>query len=120
MTAMPLRGPGGDGQHDPNATGAENKPKWGRYRPADTHEEMMTTAALQAAFIPGQVLADNVRPPLSQVDPFRPRTGYRTRALGVADMVQVDDIYQPPRIDFSGGPAQYDGATRNSQDMGSW
>lgn len=119
-SALPLRGSGTDGQHDPNAPGAENKPRWGRYRPRDTHEEMITTAALQSAFIPGQELADNTRPPLPLVDPFRPRFGYRTRALGVGDMVDVDELYQPPYNDFSGTPAGYSGTARNAQSTGSW
>jgi hypothetical protein len=48
---------------------------------------------------------------------FRTRLGYRTRELGIADIVNVDDILGDGRVDFSGGPASYSGTSRN--DLGS-
>lgn len=113
---QPMLGSGVDGRYDHNKPG---EAALVYSRPWDTNQERMTTQALAAASVPGAELADMVRPPL-QIDPFPPRYGYRTRALGITDMIDIDQEYLPKFNDYSGGPAGYSGTSRNAQGQGSW
>lgn len=79
-------------------------------------EEALTARALSAATMPGDQLSELVRPPLKQINPFPPRFGYRTRALGIGDIMDVDDIYRQPK--FAGGFGAYEGTSRNAQGTG--
>ena len=68
--------------------------------------------------MPGEVLSEVVRPNLPQINPFPPRFGYRSRALGLMDVLNVDNSDTPGvRIDTDGG-AQ--GTARNAQGQGFW
>ena len=82
-------------------------------RPWASHEERMVSQALAVGDVPGRVL-QSIQAPLPQVDPWRPRTGYRTTALGIDDVVRVDRLYPDNRVSWSGGPGSYQGASRNS------
>ena len=65
--------------------------------------------------LPGAELADMVRNPLPQVNPFPERFGYDRTVPGILDIIDVDRYYQEPRSTwFSGGPAGYSGSSRNS------
>jgi len=76
-------------------------------------QEGMMSRALLANTTPGSMLQDIVRPPLPQVQLFPPRYGYRTRELGVADVMDVNEEFYPTRVDFTRDPAGYQGTARN-------
>ena len=115
---QPVIGPGTDGRYD--RTKKQNPDSDLIYnRPWDTNMERLTTQALAAATVPGQELADMVRPPMD-IDPFPPRYGYRVRELGITDMIDIDEEYLPKFNDYSGTPAGYQGTSRNAMGSGSW
>lgn len=116
MSMQPLLGPGTDGRYD--RTKPYEKPLV-YDRPWDTNMERLTSQALASALVPGAELADQVRPPLD-IDPFPPRYGYRTRALGITDMIDINQEYLPKFNDYSGTPAGYDGTSRNVTGSSSW
>ena len=108
-----LQGPGVDGRYDHNKP-QEQLPTWATNRPWTSKEEMQTTQALQLALASAPDVQATVRVPLEQVDVFRPRFGYRNREIGIDDIVDVNEIYQAPPSQFSGGPAGFMGASRNT------
>lgn len=93
---------------------------WTYLRPFSSNEERLTQQALESALVPGQFLADMVRPPLDQVQPFRPRFGYRTRALGPQDIIDIDRVVPVPRQDLTGEWSGFSGTSRNTQGTGTW
>lgn len=76
-------------------------------------QEAFMVRALRAATMPAALLQDIVRPPLPQVQLFPPRYGYRTRELGVMDVLDVNNEFQPTRVDFTGEKGAYQGTARN-------
>lgn len=106
-----------DGQYD--RTKPYRQLPYSYLGPFASNEERLTTQALQAATIPGEELAEMVRPPLPQIDPFRPKFGYRTRELDIADIIEVDRAYNP-RVDFSGKDSSIQGTSRDTQGTGTW
>lgn len=44
-----------------------------------------------------------------------PRFGYRTRSLGISDIMNVDEILAEPRVNYGGTPAGIESSSRNSQ-----
>lgn len=90
-----------------NASGNYSNRPWSRdtfQRPNASYEDSMTAAALSAAMgEPAESIRER-RPPMP-IQLFPPRLGYRTTALGIADIVQLDSIYQ--RTDFSGRQSGY-------------
>lgn len=95
-------------------------PDWAYLRPWATNEERLTQQAIQAALVPGQELVDQVRPPLDQVQLFPPRFGYRTRALGIDDIIDIDNVDPATRYDYSGTQSGMGGTSRNSSGTGTW
>lgn len=87
----------------------EGQPRWG-----NTNEERLLDAALAAATIPGATLALQP-PPLPQIDPWRPRTGYPDRALGVRDVLALNRLYPDRRDAWSGGPHDWQGSARMTE-----
>lgn len=81
--------------------------------PHSSRDEAMMSQAIASVTTPGEYLTDIVRPPLPQVQLFRARYGYRTRQLGIEDIMDVDEIYAEPRTEL-GGAAGYEGSSRNS------
>lgn len=81
--------------------------------PYENRDQQMVGQALASVTTPGDVLGDVVRPPLTQVQLFRSRYGYRTRQLGISDIMDVDQIYAEPRTELTGG-AGFEGTSRNS------
>jgi hypothetical protein len=49
-----------------------------------------------------------IRPPIP-INLFPPRFGYRTEALGIQDIVRLDDLFQ--RYDFTGKQSGYQGTS---------
>lgn len=84
-------------------------PTWG-----NTNEERLLDQALSAATIPGAQLA-LLPPPLPQIDPWRPRLGYPDRAPGIMDVLNVNRLYNDRRYDTSGGPHEWSGSPRMSE-----
>lgn len=85
----------------------------GDYRlgPNESNEERLVSEALAAlAGEPAEVIAQR-RPPLPQVQLFPPRFGYRVDALGIRDVVRLDEIYPQSRIDWSGTTSGYTGTS---------
>lgn len=114
MTQVPgLQGPGVDGRYDHNKP-QEQLPTWATNRPWSSKEEMQTTQALQLALASAPEVQQTVQVPLEQVSLFRPRFGYRDRVLGIDDIVDVNEIYQAPPSQFSGGPGGFQGTSRNT------
>jgi hypothetical protein len=50
---------------------------------------------------------------LPQVQLFPPRFGYRTRAIGIMDVMDVNEQFEPTRTDYSQSPTSYQGTSRN-------
>lgn len=73
-----------------------------------TYEDTVTAQALSAAMgEPAESIRN--RRPLLNVDPFPPRYGYRTDALGISDVATLDRLYQ--RTDFTGRQSGYQGTS---------
>ena len=80
-----------------------------------SYEERMVDEALAASEIPGAVLAEQVRPPLPQIDPWRPRYGYEQRAMGVGDVLALNRLYDDRRWAWTGGPHDWQGSARMTE-----
>lgn len=83
-------------------------------------QEAVIGQAINTVTMPRDAVQASVRPKLPQVMLFRERLGYRTRALNITDIINVDEEFQPTRVDFSGGQAGYQGTERNAQGQGFW
>lgn len=92
-------------------------PMWTYAAPNQSNEERRVQEALAVMTMPGASLADTVRPPMD-IPLFRPRYGYRQRALGIADIIEVDRNYAPANYTQTDAGAQ--GAARNSWGNGTW
>jgi len=98
----------------------ERTPRYDYIGPWASKEEAIVTTALMSATIPGAALSELVRPPLAQIQLHPPRFGYRTREIGIRDIMDVDDLYEQPKTNFTGGVAGYEGTSRNAQGTGSY
>jgi hypothetical protein len=88
--------------------------------PFSSMQEGLMTRALYSTTMPAALLQDIVRPPLPQVNLFPPRYGYRTRELGIFDVMDVNEAYdEPRRVDYTRDPAGYQGTARNMSE-GIW
>lgn len=81
--------------------------------PFEDLQDAMMAKALKAATLPAQLIPDLVRPPLPQVQLFPSRYGYRDRELGIMDIMDVNQEFQPTRVDFTREPGGYQGTARN-------
>lgn len=79
-----------------------------------SYEERTVDEALQAADVPGAVLAEK-RAPLPQIDPWRPRWGYDQRALGIRDVLSLNRLYPDRRDAWAGGPHDWQGSARMTE-----
>ena len=77
-------------------------------RPNSSFEDQLTGAALAAAMSESADEIRAIRPPLP-INPFPPRFGYRVDALGIRDIVHLDDLFR--RYDFSGKQSGYQGTS---------
>ena len=76
-------------------------------------QEAFMARALKSVTMPAHLIPDIVRPPLPQINPFPPRYGYRTRQIGIMDVMDVNEEFQPTRVDFTREPGSYQGTARN-------
>lgn len=76
-------------------------------------QEAMMVRALRSATMPAALIQDLVRPPLPNIQMFPPRFGYRTRVIGITDVLDVNEEFQPTRVDFTREPGGYQGTARN-------
>ena len=83
-----------------------NAPTWG-----NSIAERLMDEALADADVPGAVLATR-RPPLPQIDLWRPRMGYNQRALTIGDVLAIHRLYDDRRDAWSGGPHSWTGSPR--------
>ena len=93
----------------------EEQPRWG-----NTREERLLDEALQVANVPGDVIREQVRPPLTQIIAFPPRMGLPTkqqRQIKIEDIIDVNRIYSDPRINWTGTPGGYSGSSRPSNEQ---
>ena len=96
--------------------GEEPEPSLLRYDfmgPFANAQEAFMVRALKSTTMPAALLTDLVRPPLPQIQLFPPRYGYRTRALGIEDVMDVNAAFEPTRVDFTREPGGYQGTARN-------
>ena len=84
--------------------------------PFESTQEALLTRAVRSVTMPAAMIQDLVRPPLPQIQLFPPRFGYRTRELGLMDVINVDEEFQPRRVDFSQSPGSYSGTSRNASE----
>lgn len=85
--------------------------------PDASADDAATSRLVQAATMSASALRKTVRPPLPQVELFRPRFGYRTRTLGISDIMNVDEVLKEPRVNYGGTPAGIESSSRNSQGL---
>lgn len=86
-------------------------------KPFQSNQERLVSEALAASQESAAVIA-MLRPPLPQIDPWRPRFGYpavQDRALTVEDVVGVARTYGDARKETSGGMESIQGSSRNVQ-----
>jgi hypothetical protein len=79
-----------------------------------TYEERVVDAALAYAETPGVDLA-GLRPPLPQIDPWRPRWGYDQHAPTILEVLAVNRLYDDRRYAWSGGPHDWQGSSRMTE-----
>lgn len=84
-----------------------NVPVAGPSRP-NNYEEFMTQAALAADYEMDDDQIREIQGPLN-LELFPPRFGYRTEALGIKDIANLNDIYR--RVDFSQRQSGYQGTS---------
>ena len=77
-------------------------------RPNTSYQDQLTADALRSATLDTAEEIRNRRPPVGGY-PFPVRFGYRDTALGIADIVRLDNIYT--RLDFSGKQSGYQGTS---------
>ena len=111
-----------DGRYDYTKPWVTNSPTgempatWSYNGPWTSNMERLTQQALLAATMPGAQLQEIVRPPLPQIRLFPSRFGFGVRNQpDIDDVVSLDRVYTEPRVSwYSGSPAGYAGADRNS------
>lgn len=84
--------------------------------PNYSSQELLVTAALRTAMIPGDEIVASVRPPLPMIQPFPPRYGYadyQERQATIDEVLDVGRSYPNRRWDLSGGVAAYQASARN-------
>lgn len=98
--------------------GGRTTPPWRGRSPevtwGNSNEERLVNQALAAAEIPGVQLA-LLQPPLPQIDPWRPRTGYPTGQPGIMDVIGMARLYDDRRDAWSGGPHDWQGSARMTE-----
>jgi hypothetical protein len=112
-----------DGRYDYTKPWVTNQPSDAGLPPMSSYNgpwasnmERLTQQALMAATIPGAQLQEMVRPPIPQIRLFPDRFGFGNRLQpDINDVVSLDRVYTEPRVSwYSGSPAGYSGASRNS------
>ena len=101
---------------------AQYQPLWSYLGPFTSNAERLAQDALQLAFVPGDELLENVRPPLDMIVPFPPRYGYRQFEPGIMDILNIDQVpwnHSQKNFhsseDFSGSNGETNSSTRFGQ-----
>ena len=82
--------------------------------PFSSNEERLVQQSLASMDMPSNEVQAVVRPPLPQIDPFPPRTGYDRRVVGINDIISAERSF-PTRISwYSGGVGNYSGTSRDT------
>lgn len=91
---------------------------WSYKGPFSSNEERLTQQALVSNTLPREVLQQQVRPNLPQIQQFPSRFGLGdSRQPGIDDIVTLDRAYQNQRSTwFSGGGGDFSGSSRNSME----
>lgn len=82
-------------------------------KPWDSLAERIVTDALGVADVPGDVLALLSPPPVVTRPLFPPRFGYRTAAIGIDDVFQVDRLFSP-LVEGAGSIGGIQASSRNN------
>lgn len=85
--------------------------------PDATPDEGAAARLAESVTMPRAELRRLVRVPLAQVRTRPPRFGYRNRAFGIADIMNVDEMVAEPPVAFAGTPAGIQSTSRNAQGM---
>lgn len=85
--------------------------------PDATPDEGAAARLAESATMPRAQLRQLVRVPLAQVQVRPPRFGYRNRAFGISDIMNVDEMVAEPPVAFGGTPAGIASTSRNAQGM---
>lgn len=112
-----------DGRYDwtkPEYANEQPGPRYDYMGPFGSKEEELISRAILPASIPAVQLADVVRPPIPNVYLFRPRFGYRSRQLGVADLMNIDELYAEPPVRHDAADQGWQGTLRDAQSNNSW
>lgn len=75
---------------------------WNRVAPWASNEERLVSQALADQTNVSPAVLASLGPPLPRIVTFPPRFGYRTEALGIRDIKNIDIIYPGSRTDYSG------------------
>ena len=77
-------------------------------QPNQTHEQYLTGLALESVMSMTADQVRQIRPPVP-AQLFPPKFGYRTEALGIEDIVNVDSIFR--RTDFARNKSGMEGTS---------
>ena len=81
--------------------------------PFASFQDALLSQALNVITMPREEVQRVVRPRLPQLELFRPTLGYRTRAISLKDVVNVNEDQPPTRVDFTREAGSYQGTARN-------
>lgn len=82
-----------------------------RTKPWQSNEERLTGQALAAVATLDAAQIQSIRPPIPRIGFLPPRFGYWQEALGIRDIVRLDQIYPGARVDYSGSQSGYQGTS---------
>jgi len=99
----------------------DQEPRYDYIGPFSSTQDALLSRALNSITMPREQLPIVVRPNLPQIRLFPAEFGYRTRALSINDVMNVDEEMQPypNRVDLYGA-AGAEGTQRNAQGQGFW
>lgn len=84
------------------------------FRPWDSHEQYITGMAVASQMDMTGDEIRQIRPPLPRVQALPPRFGYpsyQDQQIGIRDIVRLDAIYGPARVDYSQCQSGYQGTS---------
>lgn len=97
-----------------NADSVYDRRAWNAYNaapPWQSNEERLCGEALAANANMSSDQIASIRPPIPRVGLFPPKFGYRQDAIGIRDIVQIDNVFPGARVDYSGSTSGYSGTS---------
>jgi hypothetical protein len=79
-------------------------------KPWASNEERLVTESLNANSAPADLLRQ-MPPAPPRRELFPPRFGYRVDAIGIDDVVKIDEVFPGARVDFSQMTSGYSGSS---------